>query len=184
MKILLLTNNLLIAQPLINFLKKNNNIYHGDYLLNKKNLLLINPDMIISYNYRYILDKDVIAFIERKKGAINLHISYLPYNRGTDPNFWSIVEGTPTGVTIHKINKGLDTGDILLQKRVPIQNSDTLETSYKKLHRVLQELFISHWDNIKNGTLIPRKQKGKGTYHTQKDFYNLKVRTLRLLLKK
>jgi len=184
MKILFLTNNPTIAQPLISFLKTNNDIYHCDYLLHKENLLAINPDIIISYNYRYILDKEIITFMEQKKGAINLHISYLPYNRGADPNFWSIVEGTPTGVTIHKIDKGLDTGDILLQKKVAILSSDTLATSYKRLHKEIQKLFISRWENIRNGTINPKKQKGTGTYHARKDFYNLKIKILRRLLKK
>ena len=49
--------------------------------------------------------------------AINLHISYLPWNRGADPNLWSAV-GMPKGVTIHYINDGFDTGDILFQKAI------------------------------------------------------------------
>ena len=68
--------------------------------------------------------------------AVNLHVSYLPWNRGADPNFWSIVEGTPKGITIHKMNYALDKGDIIIQQ--PIQefpDTETLETSYNHLHQ-------------------------------------------------
>ncbi|MCL0081308.1 hypothetical protein M1N64_03665 [Peptococcaceae bacterium] len=43
--------------------------------------------------------------------AINLHISFLPWNRGADPNFWSFIENAPVGVSIHYLDEGIDTGD-------------------------------------------------------------------------
>lgn len=46
---------------------------------------------------------------------MNLHISYLPWNKGADPNFWSCIDGTPAGVTLHHIDAGVDTGDIIAQ---------------------------------------------------------------------
>src|SRR3989338_5004694 len=68
------------------------------------------PDFIISYGYSYIIKKDIIN--QYKDKIINMHISFLPYNRGADPNFWSFIEDTPKGVTIHYIDEGIDTGDI------------------------------------------------------------------------
>ena len=50
------------------------------------------------------------------KTLINLHISYLPYNRGSYPNYWSFKENTPNGVSIHHIDDGIDTGPVLVQK--------------------------------------------------------------------
>lgn len=59
-----------------------------------------NPQVIISYNYKHIIDLEIIHYV---KGRIfNFHISYLPWNWGSNPNFWSFIEDTPKGVTIHK----------------------------------------------------------------------------------
>ena len=66
----------------------------------------LNNQMIVSYNYKYILSRDILDLVEGN--AINLHISYLPYNRGADPNIWSFIENTPKGVTIHYIDSGID----------------------------------------------------------------------------
>ena len=60
-----------------------------------------NIDLVITFNYRYLLKKKIIEKLERP--AINLHISYLPFNRGSHPNFWSFIEKTPKGVSIHEI---------------------------------------------------------------------------------
>lgn len=57
-------------------------------------------------------------------------MSYLPYNKGTHPNYWSFIENTPKGVMIHEIDKGIDTGNIIVQKKIKLniflrKNSDT-----------------------------------------------------------
>jgi methionyl-tRNA formyltransferase len=69
---------------------------------------IVNPDIIVSYNYKHILSEDIVD----EWYAINLHISYLPWNRGYYPNVFSFIDNTPKGVTIHKIDEGIDTGDI------------------------------------------------------------------------
>eukprot|EP00392_Amoebophrya_sp_AT5.2_P019205 g19951.t1 len=63
-------------------------------------------DYCVSYGYRHIIRTPVIEGMFDRKRIINLHISYLPYNRGADPNLWSILERTPPGVTIHHIDEG------------------------------------------------------------------------------
>lgn len=125
-------------------------------------------DWIISYNYNHKISKAVLDGFKDK--AINLHISYLPWNRGNDPNFWSFVEDTPKGVTIHYMDEGIDTGDIIAQKQVEFDSSqDTLATSYNKLHTELQVLFKEEWSGIKTGACPRRKQIGKGSVHKTKD---------------
>ncbi|WP_370298706.1 formyltransferase family protein [Pontibacterium sp.] len=119
---------------------------------------------LVSYGYRHILRKDVLDLFPGR--AINLHISYLPWNRGADPNFWSFVENTPKGVTIHYIDEGLDTGDILLQKKITFAlEQETLASSYRKLHEAIQQLFIENWIFIKEGRLQGQPQAGEGTLH-------------------
>jgi len=125
------------------------------------------PDIIISYGYRFILGKEIFSF--PMLGTINLHISYLPWNKGADPNFWSHIERTPKGVTIHYINEGIDTGDIIAQRIVVFFEDDTLKTSYVQLQVAIQNLFLKYWPSIKNGDSPRIKQVGKGSFHLSRD---------------
>ncbi|GGO88991.1 hypothetical protein GCM10011348_45700 [Marinobacterium nitratireducens] len=123
---------------------------------------------IISYGYRHILRADVLDLFPSR--AINLHISYLPWNRGADPNLWSFVDNTPKGVTIHYLDEGVDTGDIIAQEVVRFDlESDTLATSYEKLHKAIQLLFKANWSHIKDGTCQRQNQSSGGTIHKIKD---------------
>ena len=125
------------------------------------------PNFIVSYGYRHILKRDVLDRYPDR--VINLHASYLPWNRGADPNFWSYVEDTPKGVTIHYVDEGVDTGDIIAQRRVHPSDTDTLRTSYDRLHATIQTLFKEHWLAIRAGRCTRRPQRGTGTYHRLKD---------------
>jgi methionyl-tRNA formyltransferase len=124
-------------------------------------------DFIISFGYRYILDQEVIKKFHKK--IINLHISYLPWNRGSDPNIWSILEDTPKGVSIHFIDEGIDTGYLLAQKRVDLYPDDTLRSSYDRLKQEIEKLLIEEWPRICSGVNQGWRQPGKGTYHQRSD---------------
>jgi methionyl-tRNA formyltransferase len=120
-------------------------------------------DFAISYNYRHMIKGDVISLLPHR--IINLHTSFLPYNKGADPNIWSFVEKTPQGVTIHEIDEGLDTGNILLQKLINLDpNKETLRTSYEKLHKEIQTLFKNNWQLIKANEITPFEQRGGVRY--------------------
>lgn len=124
-------------------------------------------DFIISYGYPHIISEEVIKKIHGR--AINLHISYLPWNRGSDPDLWSVVDDTPKGVTIHYLDKGVDTGDVIAQKEVVCLPTDTLGEYYDRLHFEIRGLFKEHWPAIKNGTAPRQKQEGEGSYHRAVD---------------
>ncbi|GAB6158042.1 hypothetical protein JCM39194_12420 [Desulfotomaculum varum] len=135
-------------------------------------------DFIVSYGYQHIIKKDVIDRYKYK--AINLHISYLPWNRGSDPNLWSFLEDTPKGVTIHYIDEGVDSGEIIVQKEVKFNiEEETLRTSYEKLSFEIEELFMMVWPNIKMGKVKPIHQIGGGTFHRSVD----KEKYMNLLVK-
>ena len=87
-------------------------------------------DFLVSYGYRYILKKDLLDLFPCK--AVNLHISLLPYSRGAHPVLWSVMDGHPFGVTIHMLDQGLDTGNILFQRATPsiLAESDTFAKIY------------------------------------------------------
>lgn len=124
-------------------------------------------DWVISFGHREILKRD---FIDRFPGRIiNIHISILPWNRGSDPNFWSWFDGTPKGVTIHQITPGLDTGPILAQSHVPLSNAHTLRSSYDVLMREAAALFAWKWPDIRAGNVTPVPQPQGGSYHRSAD---------------
>ena len=171
MKILFLGGGL--SEELTNWLKhKGEDVIYKDNKIMIDDVRFISPDFIVSYNYRYIIPKKIIDCVNGN--AINMHISFLPYNRGANPNVWSILEDTPKGVTIHYIDEYIDTGDIIVQKEVFIDEEiETLKSSYEILHREIQELFKENWDNIKNGDITPVPQPRKGTLHFTKEFLDI-----------
>ena len=123
------------------------------------------PDWIVSYGYRHIVRAPVIE--EYRNRIINLHISYIPWNRGVSPNLWSFLDDTPKGITIHYLAEGIDTGDILSQKEVTLGEDETLATSYTKLRQEIETLFIDVWPLIADETITPQKQDLTiGSYHT------------------
>ena len=118
---------------LIDFLeKKGVCVKHVNRKLNNKDLKGI--DLAISFGYKKILDKRILNKLKRP--ALNLHISYLPFNRGSHPNFWSFIENTPKGVSIHEIDNGLDTGKIVFRKKI------SLDPKKKKNSLLLKKLIV------------------------------------------
>lgn len=191
MKILFLTNNK-NTYPLVKWLKQTDEVKVFSKKLTLK--MAMKYDFLISYNYKFIIP-DYILYLFPKGKAINLHISYLPFNKGSNPNFWSFIENTPKGITIHCLEKGLDTGDIIAQKEIKFDESkETLVSSYKKLHKLIKDLFKQKWSKIKSGKIKFKQQTGKDSYHNQADFeiyknvietngWDLKIKELKSLYK-
>ena len=128
----------------------------------------LDPDIAISVYFGCILNKDFITIFP--DGILNLHPALLPYNRGAYPNIWSIIDETPAGVTLHYINEGIDTGDIVAQKAVDIEPVDTGETLYRKLENASVSLFIQNWSNLRSGKLDRIHQENKsGSFHYSND---------------
>jgi methionyl-tRNA formyltransferase len=122
-------------------------------------------DLVISYGYQHILKKDVIE--SSSAPIVNLHISYLPWNRGAHPNFWSFFDCTPSGVSIHLIDEGVDTGAIICQRYVNFNSDEnTYSKTYKRLIREIEMLFIENIDKIISKNFIAIPQRRKGTYHS------------------
>lgn len=129
----------------------------------------LEPSFIVSFNYRHIVPGEIIDYMQDK--IINLHISYLPYNRGSAPNFFAFYENSPKGVTIHKMSAGLDTGDILCRKEVQFDvSSESFRDAYDKLIAEIKELFKANWDAIRSNRIEAKPQPEGGSYHTVKDF--------------
>jgi len=147
-------------------------VFDGASLREKKIVKTIKnlkPDLALSIFFDYILDKEFISLFPC--GVINLHPAYLPFNRGQYPNVWSIIEDTPSGVTLHYIDdEKIDSGDIICQERVPVEPTDTGFSLYKKLELASVNIFCNAWSEIKKGnvTRTIQSQQG-GTYHRTRD---------------
>ena len=102
-----------------------------------------------------------------KRPIINLHISYLPYNKGSHPNFWSFVEKTPKGVTIHEIDKKVDNGPIIARRKIVFkkQNNLTFKNTQEFLIKEIEKLFIQNYVKILSGNYSIKKVSSKGTFH-------------------
>ena len=158
-----------VAKSLAKWLSAREEVFYTEKEIDIKDVKSFNPDFIVSYNYRYIIPKEIIKFVKGK--AINLHISYLPWNKGSHPNLWSFLDDTPKGITIHYINEKIDGGDIIVQKKIHInEEKETLQSSYDKLHIEMQNLFKKYWTKIRNGEIKAKRQKKGGTIHYKKEF--------------
>jgi methionyl-tRNA formyltransferase len=92
-------------------------------------------------------------------GNINLHASLLPKYRGAAPIQWAIANGEKiTGVTTMLLNEGLDTGDILLQKEIPVAPEDTAVTVAPRLAASGADLMVQTLDGLSAGTVLPKAQ--------------------------
>lgn len=146
-------------------------IFYGTQLKDPKTIKAIadlSPDIGVSILFDYILKEEFIGIFQ--KGIINLHPSYLPYNRGQYPNVWSIIDKTPAGVSLHYIDAGIDTGDIISRHQIPVEPIDTGESLYRKLEIEAVALFKESWPLIRSST-APRKnqKKSPATYHRTQD---------------
>lgn len=122
----------------------------------------------VSYGYRHIVPKQVINALNGN--ILNLHISLLPWNRGADPNLWSFLEDTPKGVSVHFIDAGIDTGDLVCQSEVLFEESGhTLRTTYQILSEEIENLFADTWPKVIAGSTRRWAQAPGGSFHYLKD---------------
>jgi UDP-4-amino-4-deoxy-L-arabinose formyltransferase/UDP-glucuronic acid dehydrogenase (UDP-4-keto-hexauronic acid decarboxylating) len=125
----------------------------------------INPDVIFSFYYRKMICKKILDL--PRVGAFNLHGSCLPYYRGRCPVNWVIINGEKqTGVTLHYMVEKPDAGDIVGQKPVMIDVSDTAKTLYDKLCGAAKELLEEVLPLMKKGKVQRQKQDlSQGSYY-------------------
>lgn len=124
----------------------------------------MSPDLIVVAAYGRMLTREILDI--PPLGCINVHASLLPYYRGAAPIQWAIVNGDKrTGVTIIKMDEGMDTGDILLTQEVEIRDDDTAQSLHETLCRVGAKLVVEAMDRLEKGTIRPVPQDHqKATY--------------------
>ena len=110
-----------------------------------------NPDMIITCAYGQIIPEEVLKL--PKLGCINVHGSLLPKYRGGAPIHRSIINGDKeTGITIMYMDKGMDTGNMISKRSIPIENNDNLETLSNKLSILGRDLLLDTLPSIIDGS--------------------------------
>jgi methionyl-tRNA formyltransferase len=120
------------------------------------------PEIVVVVAYGRILPPEILAL--PPAGCVNLHASLLPAYRGAAPIQWALLNGeTRTGVTTMRMDSGLDTGDILLQRECPILPEDDLGALQAKLAGQGAELLLETLRRLETGLLAPQPQRAGAT---------------------
>ncbi len=121
----------------------------------------LSPDFIVVAAYGQILPQNLLDL--PKIMPVNVHGSLLPKYRGAAPIQWAIINGEKeTGITIMKMDAGMDTGPILLQERLPIEPFESFGSLYNKMANLGAKALIKTLDGILKGAITPKDQPKEG----------------------
>ncbi len=124
----------------------------------------VGADMIVVAAFGQILPKEILEM--PRFGCINVHASLLPKYRGAAPIQWAVINGDPTaGVTIMKMDIGLDTGDMIRKAEIPLDPEETAGSLFDKLAQVGAKLCVETMVSIENGTATYEKQPEEEATH-------------------
>ena len=142
-------------------IEKNIKVYQPEKLRENKEiadtLKDINPDVICVVAYGKIIPKEILEI--PKYGCVNVHPSLLPQYRGSAPIQWAILNGDKeTGVTTMYLDEGMDSGDIILQTKTPIDKDETSGELWDRLSKIGAELLVETLEKIENKTAPRIKQ--------------------------
>lgn len=117
----------------------------------------LEPDMIITCAYGQILSEEILNI--PKIGCFNLHGSLLPKYRGGAPIHYALLNGDKeTGITLMYMDKGMDSGDMIVKESIPILDSDNIESLTKKLSLIASNMIIKYLPELIKGTNGREKQ--------------------------
>lgn len=119
----------------------------------------LNPDVIVTAAFGQMLSRDFLAIAPH--GVINVHASLLPKYRGSSPIQWAVINGEKeTGVTIMQTAYKMDSGDIILQKSIPVGEDETAGELFEKLSALGAPALIEALDLIESGkaTFTPQNE--------------------------
>ena len=127
----------------------------------------LQPDLIAVAAYGQILPPSILD--TPRFGCINVHASLLPKYRGAAPIQWAILnDEVETGVTIMKMNAGLDTGDMLTRVTTPVRPEDDARTLQDRLAQLGAELLVRTIPDYVSGKIAPRPQPSSGVSYARK----------------
>lgn len=124
-------------------------------------------DVFVVAAFGQILSEEILTM--PRYGCVNIHASLLPKYRGAGPIQWAIINGEEkTGVTIMQMDKGLDTGDMLLKEEVVIDPKETGDSLHDKLAAVGAGLIVEALARLERGELVPEKQTEEETCYAKR----------------
>ncbi|NDC49396.1 MAG: hypothetical protein EBZ61_10035 [Micrococcales bacterium] len=126
---------------------------------------------IVSDRNGHILSEDVLVAVEGR--AYNSHPSVLPLHRGWQPIFFSVWYGTEVGISIHQIDRGLDTGNLVFQSTIDVRPGDRLETLHYRCRLEILRGWCDVIAQLAVGQVHFWKQTGAGSYHPRSKFDRL-----------
>jgi methionyl-tRNA formyltransferase len=124
---------------------------------------MLEPECIVVVAYGQILPQEILEY--PAYGCVNVHASLLPAYRGAAPIHWAVINGeTRTGVTTMRMDQGLDTGDILLTREIPISPNATTGEIHDELMILGAEVLLQTLASLREGTLAAVPQTGDSSY--------------------
>ena len=130
-------------------------------------LRALKPDLMVVVAYGQILPQRLLDLAPY--GCLNVHTSLLPKYRGAAPIQWAIAEGElETGVTIMKMDAGLDTGPVLTTRRTPILSTDDSQTLHDRLAQLGAGLLAETIPDYVAGKILPQPQPTEGASYAPK----------------
>lgn len=128
----------------------------------------------LSVHYPYLLKPHLL---DRYNAVYNIHPGLLPWGKCYYPVFWALWADEPAGCTLHKIDAGIDTGNIVAQQVVPQYDWDTGGGLHRRVSEAEKGLFLEWWPGLAEGVVpVGVQQVGTGSFHYRREFFDLKAR--------
>ena len=137
---------------------------NGDAFL--ADLRALEPDLVVSVSCPQIFGRELLGL--PPLGCINVHSALLPHNRGVLPTFWALADGAShTGVTVHYMSPGIDGGEIIAQRRIPIAPGETLHSLMTACKREAADAVLDTVARMGNGGVVTAPNPpDEGSYHS------------------
>lgn len=144
-----------------------------------ESLRRLDLDYLVCVHFPYMLRRPILD--TARLGVLNLHPSYLPYNRGWHTPTWAILEGTPAGASLHYVIESLDSGDVVYQEQIGIDPGDTAHTLYSRLKALEVKVFAEGWRRIRSGCRSGAHQAAeRATSHRRQELFDPAVQRIDL----
>ncbi len=138
-----------------------------------RKLEAVAPDVGVCCGFAPIVPRRVLDL--PRWGWVNVHRSYLPYNRGLDPLQWAVIDGTPAGVSVHVMTAEVDAGAIVAQAEMPVLPTDDGPALERRADLLAFDVFRGCWPRIRRGDLSGTPQdEDLATYHSLLDCEELR----------
>ena len=140
------------------------------HVRDEASIIIDKYDLVLSIHCKQIFPPELVDRVR----CVNVHPGLNPHNRGWFPQVFSIINGLPSGVTIHEIDNELDHGSIIAQREYKIQSWDTSGSVYAKIMTLERELVLEHFMAIRDQTYKAVAPENEGNLNYKKDFDRLK----------